>query len=193
MQIKPKGYIASLLSYLDDWCISKVNFNKPIIQEAKNLGFDMEKLFKEQKKYVYLNGEIMLIPYGKFLTSNYILYGKTKNIKFVDYDMKTMNNVGFYRNVFLRTFQLFINKYTIPELGFDHCMDCAHAAYVLEEYAKAHDIKNIAEFVYDTVIAICQKKLLQDAHGYLFDTDKSTILKIYHHELFTRTLMRRKI
>lgn len=190
MKIKPKAYITSLLSYMDAWCTARVNFNSPFVQEAKALGYDMEKIFKQDKRYSYLNGQILLIPYGKFLTSNYLLYGKTKDIKMVEYDINKMNDVGFYRNALLRTFKFFENRYAIPELGFDHCMDCAHASYTLEQYAKSKDISNIAEFIYDIIYRLCKKNLLSDAHGLFFNSDRSNILKMYHNELLTRTLMR---
>lgn len=187
-----KSYFISLNCALDSWCVDRVDFSHAEIVLAKSNGYDMKEFLKSGK-YLFPNGRLYNFPFGAVSFNTYLVHGDKKNMKLVNYDLKDMSEKAYYKNNFMRNFQTFDNKYAMSDYGFDHCMDCAILAMLLERYAIINNLSDIEEFVQSTVKKVHGKSLWIRGHGNLLDSSDSSILNAFKEELFTRHALRTKM
>jgi hypothetical protein len=186
-----KSYLVPMLSYLDGWCLEKVDFNSEILKKSKSYGYDISKMFRKDGTFTYFDDDLLVIPYGVYVTANYrILVSKSTKMK--EYDISKINSKGFYQNTFSRTFQVYKNKYVDNKYGFDNCFDCSITSAILDMFMVKINIssQDKREFCIKFLKKIFGRSLYNENHGYLYNYDESCIINAFVNELITRKLMR---
>jgi hypothetical protein len=189
---KVKYYTMRFAAFLDEYVKNEFDFNHPEVLLAKKNGFDAHKLFYEDKKQMFPNGEVFLIPYGARMFFGLTILGECEKCEFIPYDW-SVNNKAFYKNTFIRNFQVFNNPYKMQEYGFDCCLDCASMSEILEKIAKKNKITDVKKYIHDSIKSIFGETLKIYTHGYLFDNSDESLLETYNKETLTRISLRKKI
>lgn len=186
-----KSYLIPILSYLDGWCLEKVDFENEVLKKSKSYGYDISKMFRKDGTFTYFDADPLVIPYGVYLKANYrILVSKSTKMK--EYDLNAINNKGFYQNTISRIFQVYKNKYVDEKYGFDNCFDCSAMSAILDMFMTKINVppRDRGEFCIKFLKKIFGRSLYIENHGYLYNYDESCIINAFTNELVTRKLMR---
>jgi len=188
-EIDAKGYLTPLMCYLDDYCINKAKFDDPCVKQAKTNGFDIEKILKTDKKFMFVKGELLNIPFSVLTVSNYRAYVKKYKSPLVEYNFNDITEKGFYKNLVNRTFNVYENKLCDERYGFDKCFDCSTASHALQMFASKYrlDVQLVTKEILRKLFG---KTMKIDSHGYLINDSDECISKAFSHEIVTRKIIR---
>lgn len=168
----------SMLKFRLPYLFKPINWDaiEKHIDEASYLGADYKDIMKENNGIKWFKGEIYLQAYAGYQSAESRLWSDLSDLKqdLILYPLKEHEEKLFYYNMVERFGRYFENKYSIRNIGFDHCGDCAIMATIWNDYYDKFyrfNKKEKCEAIEKQIILLGKmtcRNLLRNPHGYNF-------------------------